>query len=684
MDLYEAARQGSIEDIESAVEEGCDANVPDKTGKTALWFAVLSGHVDACRTLIARGARVEEQTPSSLDHAIQTGHTEIVELLWPHCRVEKRHRYLDTAVSVGFHDIADLLVETREFEYQHSEAGVIEILKKDGFSTRGIAAFQQWERYIFVRRSAKLNLHRIFFDYALLLASKADRNVGLRVVNLLLGGEEALADVNCMINIGGELETPLTNAAEKGNLEILATLIEHPDTKLAICGKYNWPAFLHLLARSESVASEKGRAIAQKLSENPLSGSFLIDSKGYLLESVFRNVLQYCDNDLVKQVIDLVHGAAGVLILPLLIRANEIQGLKWILNSDIGRKSQPPPTLWVLLCTFFQQSPTSEAWALFIQVAEFLVEQKIWDPIILACLISRNLCFVKQFFYPLNEIPPREVAEETLRGLHEAPTEPLLVREWADKGFGNTALWGAIQSGIWKSPEFERLLSCSNIDMDEPFPRKKRTETGEAATVPTSPGSSTGEKRIKLHHRTPTENRIRVHIDPDSQQNHALQDYQLQLMLLEQQNKRRLMLAREEQDRMSTGEKILASTAGKSPLAWAASRNVQLVEVLLCSSRVNVNSQDAFDQTPLMHAIVANDRKIVQRLLEHGDVSLNLRDHEGRTAIFHAARGEDLHILQLLIKTHKVDFSILDCNREDVHGFAKRTGNKDVLASLAT
>jgi hypothetical protein len=33
--------------------------------------------------------------------------------------------------------------------------------------------------------------------------------------------------------------------------------------------------------------------------------------------------------------------------------------------------------------------------------------------------------------------------------------------------------------------------------------------------------------------------------------NHALQDYQMQLMLLEQQNKKRLLMARQEQDSMS-------------------------------------------------------------------------------------------------------------------------------------
>src|SRR5690606_17393323 len=37
---------------------------------------------------------------------------------------------------------------------------------------------------------------------------------------------------------------------------------------------------------------------------------------------------------------------------------------------------------------------------------------------------------------------------------------------------------------------------------------------------------------------------------PGGGSNHALQDYQLQLMLLEQQNKKRLMMARQEQDNM--------------------------------------------------------------------------------------------------------------------------------------
>jgi hypothetical protein len=40
---------------------------------------------------------------------------------------------------------------------------------------------------------------------------------------------------------------------------------------------------------------------------------------------------------------------------------------------------------------------------------------------------------------------------------------------------------------------------------------------------------------------------------PSANSNHALQDYQMQLMLLEQQNKKRLLMARQEQDNMTNG-----------------------------------------------------------------------------------------------------------------------------------
>ncbi|KAJ5199365.1 hypothetical protein N7472_004569 [Penicillium cf. griseofulvum] len=673
MDLYEAARLGSIDDIKTAIQEGCNINAPDGNERTALWFAVWKNRLDACRLLIAEGARVEYQGHSTLEFAVQKGHTEIVKLLWPHSHIGTQHRCLETAISWGFHEIADFLIGTQTFEYQHLQASDLEILKNDGFPRRDIAAFQQWERFIFVRRSEKLHMHHIFFDYALLLATKADRNAGLRLVNLLLEGNKPLADANCMIKIDEQIEIPLINASKKGNLEILAILIERPNIRL-ICGKHNWPPFLYLLANSEILASEKGQLIARMLSKETLVDSFPINSHRAHLEPVFQNVLRLGDDLLVKQVIDLVQGTAGIFILPLLIRVNETNGLKWILNNDITNESMPPPILWVLLCNFFQSNPSSEALRPFIRVAEFLVERAIWDRTILVCLNSRNFCFVKQFFYPLNEIPPREVTEETLAGHSQGSTDQSLIRDWVDKGFSNSALWSAIFSGMWESPAFEILLSSSDIDLNEPFPPKRVLDTGAAnKSSPIFPDNPTGKKR-RYSFTAPAGH------SPTSPR----EDYELQLMHLEQQNMRRLMLARYEQEKMTKGNDLLTWTKGKTPLAWAAAnRKVQLVEALLRSSHVNVNSQDVFGKTPLMHAIAVNNRQIVEKLLEIEDIDVNLQDDDGRTAVFHAAQNGYLHIIQLLTGTQEVDFSVLDRNGETVQDVAKKTGRPDVIAALA-
>lgn len=686
MDLYKAVRQGDIDDIKSAVDEGWDVNVPDKSDKTPLWLAVQKGHLDTCRILLSRGARLEEQRSRILEHAVEGGHTEIVQLLWPYCQGERQFRCLEVAISSGFHEIADFLVGTSAFEYQDSQLSGVQNLVEDGLPRRGTAAFQQWERFIFVRRSEKMKLHPLFFNYALVLAANADRNEGLRLVKFLLNGEKPLADTNCIINIDEEFETPLINAARKGNLEILTVLIERPSTDFMFCDKNKWPAFLHLLTNSEAIASVQGRAIAQILSKDVVADLFPFDCKGSRMEIVFKNVLRFGDDALVKKVVDLVQGAAGNDILPLLVRVKETHGLRWILNKDIEHASKPPPILWVLLCSFFQRNPSSEAMKLFIQVAEFMVEKKIWDPSILICLISRNFRFVKQFFFPLNEIPPREVAEETLAGLSQALMDQALIENWVDKGFANAALWSAITCGKWKNiPAFENLLSCPNINLDEPFPCQKTSERSEAVTLsPSFPGIPSGEKR-KFQFRPPSDHGMGSPIDLGTPQGPALQDYQMQLMLLEQQNKRRLMMARKEQMEMSVGEKIQARTAGKSPLAWAvANNNARLVEALLRTSRVNVNSQDVRKQTPLMHAIATHDCQSVEKLLRVGGIDLNLPDDEGRSAIFHAAQRGDTHMTRLLTQSEKVDFSIRDCNGETIRDFAKRLGNSDVLAALCT
>ena len=138
-----------------------------------------------------------------------------------------------------------------------------------------------------------------------------------------------------------------------------------------------------------------------------------------------------------------------------------------------------------------------------------------------------------------------------------------LIMEWADNGFATAALWSAVRSGIWKNPAFESLLSCSYFDPDEPFPRGESTYTREAnKSSPPLPGNSIGEKR-KFQFR-PVEAISDLPVVPSSRQSHALQDYKMQLMLLEQQKKKRLMMARKEQEEMAMVKSSLAWIVGKA------------------------------------------------------------------------------------------------------------------------
>lgn len=246
----------------------------------------------------------------------------------------------------------------------------------------------------------------------------------------------------------------MTAAAEAGNLEILAALIDCPTTNLSICGKYNWPAFLHFLVNPQSITTEKGRAIAKRLSIKTLDDDhfrFGTWETGFEtgfktgLEAAFKNLLQFGDDTLMKQVIELVQGATGISIVPLLIRANESSGLRWILNLPNMHASEVPPILWASLCDYFLSDPDSDALTLFIQVAKFLVEYAFWDRIILAYLYARNFSFLKRFFYLLHDT---QTTEETVEGLPQAFLHQCLLEEGADQGTSNAASRSAVHLGI--------------------------------------------------------------------------------------------------------------------------------------------------------------------------------------------------------------------------------------------
>ncbi|KAJ5736732.1 uncharacterized protein N7483_001857 [Penicillium malachiteum] len=597
MDLHTAVSQDRIFDIQSEIEKGADINAHDKYGRTHLWLAAMNGHLDACTVLVTRGANAME--PGLLELAVDQGHTKIVELLWPHCDLKISYHHLENAIAFGFHEIADCLVKGEILKDGHSQdTGIIE------------------ERFIFVRRSESLQLHLTFFNYALVLAAKADRNSGIRLVNLLLEGDEPLADVNCMIKIDGDFETPLTCAAGKGNLEILAILIQHPDIDLTLCGKYGWPAFLHLVMTLDSTSSRKSWFIAHMLRKNGFPDSCLVGSTGTDWETVYKNLIQQEDDELVGEVFNLVRGnVTDTPIIPLLIRTNQACKAEWILNRNIAYASEPSPSLLGRLGRFSSSGGNRDTkWDMGSDAPGL-------SPVV-------SFSFAKQFFYPANEILPTNVAEEALKGLSMSMISRSLLEHWADKGFAKRLLWSALQSQVWMDEAFELLLSYPYIDLDELFLRRQCPCIGEARTCSTDL----------------PEDFSSILGSPMSQ--------------------------RQEFNDHREKEEV-------SPLAWAViKQNHQLVDVLLSTSGFNVNSQDNGKRTPLMHTIIANDPYIVERLLRVSSINLNLPDINGRTAAFYAAGLGNVHILHMLVETQKVDFSIHDFNGETVYQLAERTGKK--------
>jgi ankyrin repeat protein len=92
-------------------------------------------------------------------------------------------------------------------------------------------------------------------------------------------------------------------------------------------------------------------------------------------------------------------------------------------------------------------------------------------------------------------------------------------------------------------------------------------------------------------------------------------------MLLEQQNKKRLLMARQEQDR--TSSKVIT-------------------ELLLERSNAEIDSKDKSGRTPLSWAMEKGWENVVKLLLETGKVDVDSKDNSGRTPLSWAMSGIQL------------------------------------------
>ncbi|KAH7153752.1 ankyrin repeat-containing domain protein [Fusarium sp. MPI-SDFR-AT-0072] len=140
----------------------------------------------------------------------------------------------------------------------------------------------------------------------------------------------------------------------------------------------------------------------------------------------------------------------------------------------------------------------------------------------------------------------------------------------------------------------------------------------------------------------------------DYHPNHALRDYRMQLMLLEQSNKARLMRARLGHeavvelllDRGANADAV--DKEGRTPLSWAAAKGQEAVVRLLLDRGANADAVDKEGRTPLSWAAAKGQEAVVRLLLDRG-ANADAVDKEGRTPLsWAAAKGQEA-VVQLLL-----------------------------------
>ena len=135
---------------------------------------------------------------------------------------------------------------------------------------------------------------------------------------------------------------------------------------------------------------------------------------------------------------------------------------------------------------------------------------------------------------------------------------------------------------------------------------------------------------------------------------HALQDYQMQLMLLEQQNKRRLLLARQEalgdSDREWNG-KMYESNAG------IYESNMKILELLL-DRGADVNMQGGQYGSPLQAASVFGSVRAIKLLLQRG-ASVDIQGGKYGNAL-QAARARGWEDIIKLLQSRHADVNVQD------------------------
>jgi hypothetical protein len=134
---------------------------------------------------------------------------------------------------------------------------------------------------------------------------------------------------------------------------------------------------------------------------------------------------------------------------------------------------------------------------------------------------------------------PENIVREVKPGSDDQGTDGLRNVRWAVDQTEVSSEWSSSspRSSISESPEPENMST-----------KRKRRTVGQLLHQQASLVSSSDDEDSSV---MDADDNSGFNTNPARTGNHSLQDYQMQIMLLEQQNKKRLLMARQEQDNMA-------------------------------------------------------------------------------------------------------------------------------------
>lgn len=131
-------------------------------------------------------------------------------------------------------------------------------------------------------------------------------------------------------------------------------------------------------------------------------------------------------------------------------------------------------------------------------------------------------------------------------------------------------------------------------------------------------------------------------------------------------------------------EADLKDDNGRTPLSFAAAEgHTTIVEVLLATGQINIESRDTeFSQTPLSWAARNGHEAVVKLLLATGQVDIDLKDPRfGQTPLSWAAENGHEAIVKLLLATGQADINSKDDTGQTPLSWAIKEGH-DAVAKL--